>query len=877
MNQKLINILTSPQLLSYKFKRSSWGKLNGSNKYSIVCAVYGVEKYLEKFFSSVVNQSLNFEEYIELIMVDDGSLDNSETIIKQWIEQYPNNITYIKKENGGQASARNLGMSHVSHDWVTFIDPDDFIGADYFFEVDKFISKENNVELVSCNFILYLEKSNTFSDTHSLKHRFIKDETVITTDSIEENIQLSVNSAFFKVDLIKKDELKMSSSVRPSFEDGHFVGRYMLSVPGMRIGFLKAAKYFYRKREDESSTLDKAWSNSSKYYDQLRYGYLDLQNYALKKKGDIPGYIQKVILYDLIWYLKYIVNNRDRLSFLESKQIDSFKELLKKIFLKIDSDIITNFSLAGCNDSHKVGILGLFKAETSPMSVVEILAIDLFKKQIKCRYYCYSENSLDAIFKLGNKIIPPAHQKIRAHDFLGEHFVFEKIVWMPIGDGSLDFSVKIEDATTDFIIGEKPCRNSISIKKIQGHFESSIGAKQYSSSIRVLRFLAGLSSYLPKYQNAWVFIDRDVQADDNAEHLYRYVQRKNTKTNIRFILRKDSHDWQRLKRDGFNLIPFGSVRHMIILFNARHLISSHADVYVFDFPPQSWFKGILKYHYTFLQHGVIKDDLSSWLNEKPIDLFVTTSEREYLSIAGEKNRYKYTPKEVCLTGLARHDALLEKYQSRSTTNKKMTLLIIPTWRQNVTGKTLWMSNKRDINNNFYDSQFARSWKRLLHSKLLKQLITDYDLDVTFFPHANITPYIDWFEIPSYIKSVVHQKDSSIQNLFVEASVMLTDYSSVAFEMAYLEKPVIYYQFDSDDVFGGVHTTSKGYYDYINDGFGPVCETEDALLAKLKEILGNGAKLEKKYLERTKQTFKFKDGKCCKRIVDAILDLDKPST
>jgi CDP-glycerol glycerophosphotransferase (TagB/SpsB family) len=463
------------------------------------------------------------------------------------------------------------------------------------------------------------------------------------------------------------------------------------------------------------------------------------------------------------------------------------------------------------------------------------------------------------------------------HDFLGEYFSFEKIAWVPMGEAGSVLSVLIEGTTTDFSIGETLYKNSISVENIQSHFESAIDEKQYSSSVRVLRFLARLSSNLPKYQNAWVFIDRDVQADDNAEHLYRYVLRKNTRTNIRFVLRKNSHDWQRLKRDGFNLIPFGSVRHMIILFNARHLISSHADVYVFDFPPQSWFKGILKYHYTFLQHGIIKHDLSTWLNEKPIDLFVTTSKREYLSIAGEKNRYKYTPKEVCLTGLARHDALLEKHHSSSTTNKKMTLLIIPTWRQNVTGKTLWMSNKRVINNDFYDSQFAQSWKSLLHSNMLKKLATNYDLDITFFPHANITPYFDWFDVPSYIKSVVHQKDSSIQDLFVEASVMLTDYSSVDFEMAYLEKPVIYYQFDSDDVFGGVHTTSKGYFDYTKDGFGPVCETESALLAKLKQILENNAKLEEIYLERTKETFKFKDGKCCKRIYNAILDLDGPST
>ncbi|MBZ7990159.1 glycosyltransferase family 2 protein, partial [Campylobacter sp. RM12635] len=117
--------------------------------YTIVSAVYNVEKYLDDFFTSIINQSIGFEKSIQLIMVDDGSSDNSANIIKRYQKLYPNNITYIYKENGGQASARNLGLKYVKTPWVTFADPDDFLDKDYFKNIDIEISKNNNLAMVS--------------------------------------------------------------------------------------------------------------------------------------------------------------------------------------------------------------------------------------------------------------------------------------------------------------------------------------------------------------------------------------------------------------------------------------------------------------------------------------------------------------------------------------------------------------------------------------------------------------------------------------------------------------------------------------------------------------------------------------------------------
>ena len=125
--------LIKNNIVTYLHKKR---RVSGNYKYTIVSAVYNVEKYLDKYFESIITQTLIFDKHIQLILVDDGSPDTSAEIIKKWQKKFPENIIYIKKENGGQASARNLGIKYVKSDWVTFIDPDDFIQYDYFEVID---------------------------------------------------------------------------------------------------------------------------------------------------------------------------------------------------------------------------------------------------------------------------------------------------------------------------------------------------------------------------------------------------------------------------------------------------------------------------------------------------------------------------------------------------------------------------------------------------------------------------------------------------------------------------------------------------------------------------------------------------------------------
>ncbi|WP_346428235.1 CDP-glycerol glycerophosphotransferase family protein [Campylobacter jejuni] len=280
------------------------------------------------------------------------------------------------------------------------------------------------------------------------------------------------------------------------------------------------------------------------------------------------------------------------------------------------------------------------------------------------------------------------------------------------------------------------------------------------------------------------------------------------------------------------------------------IISSHCDYYLTKY---------IQYgsQFIFLQHGVILNDLSQWLNSKKIGLFITSTQMEYNSIASDYNRYKFTEKEIVLTGLARHDSLVKNNQINTRQ-----ILIMPTWR-----KKLAYLDEEAIQKLFLKSEYFLRFNSLLNSEQLKQIHDECLYDIVFNLHPLIIPYLKEFDIPSYIK--VADRNESLQKLFCNSSLMITDYSSVAFEMAYLKKPIIYYQFDKEDFFSS-HTLQKGYFDYERDGFGPVVFDELSLFENLKEILENNCTLSDKYNDNINYTFKFMDGKCCERIYKSIL-------
>lgn len=118
-------------------------------KISVIVPIYNVEKYLEKCINSLLSQTL---EDIQIILVNDGSKDNSGNIAKEYEKNNKNGVIYVEKENGGLSDARNYGLKYATGDFIAFLDSDDYIEKNAY---EKMYNKaiEENADYVECDFL----------------------------------------------------------------------------------------------------------------------------------------------------------------------------------------------------------------------------------------------------------------------------------------------------------------------------------------------------------------------------------------------------------------------------------------------------------------------------------------------------------------------------------------------------------------------------------------------------------------------------------------------------------------------------------------------------------------------------------------------------
>ncbi|EAI8106753.1 glycosyltransferase family 2 protein, partial [Campylobacter coli] len=299
----------------------------------------------DDYFNSIINQRLDFKKNIFMVLVDDGSTDNSANIIKKYQKKYPKNIVYIYKENGGQASARNLGLKYMQENnykapWVTFTDPDDFLDRNYFYEVDKFLSthQDDDICMVGCSVIFYHEKQRIYKDNHPLNFKFKNGEIVYNNFELKNNVHMHAASSVFNIIYLVQE---FDEKLKPNFEDAKFVNEYLLENIDLKSAFLPKAKYFYRKREDGTSTLDNSYTKE--YF----LTTIDIGTLSLLECFYFNRNIQNVCLYHIIWQIKDLINSPEKLSFMSENEKQRYLELLDQNFSYIDTETILDFNLAG--------------------------------------------------------------------------------------------------------------------------------------------------------------------------------------------------------------------------------------------------------------------------------------------------------------------------------------------------------------------------------------------------------------------------------------------------------------------------------------------------------------------------------------------------
>lgn len=220
-----------------------------TEKITVIVPVYNVENYLNKCLDSLINQTY---KNLEIIVINDGSTDNSGIICQEYAQK-DNRIIYIEKENGGQSEARNMGLNRMTGSYVTFVDSDDWVELDY---VEVLYNKliEYQADIAVGNYYSYNEQEGIFY-FHIFGNSYY--EKVYDNVSIFENFYESehmknfalicVGGKLYKSDLFR--ELRFE--VGKLGEDGYLNQKiYLLAEKTI---YLNAGLYAYRQREGSSS------------------------------------------------------------------------------------------------------------------------------------------------------------------------------------------------------------------------------------------------------------------------------------------------------------------------------------------------------------------------------------------------------------------------------------------------------------------------------------------------------------------------------------------------------------------------------------------------------------------------------------------------
>jgi len=348
------------------------------------------------------------------------------------------------------------------------------------------------------------------------------------------------------------------------------------------------------------------------------------------------------------------------------------------------------------------------------------------------------------------------------------------------------------------------------------------------------------------YRNLWLVMERGFDARDNGYWFFRYLRERQPQINACYVIDPASPDFGKVAQLG-RTAAWRSLRHYLMYLAADMLISTHVQPAAPDLMAYYHLRQIgirPRGRQIFLQHGIIMAEMK-WMRypAMKVDFFASGGKLEYEYLASE---FGFPPGVIRYTGLCRFDNLIRGNAPSGE------ILVMPTWR----------GSNYPQGERFTETAFYRQFQSMLDNPRLLGLLEQHDLKLIFYPHIELQKELDRFSSPSERIILASWQDYDVQTLLMRCSLLITDYSSVFFDVGYMEKPVIYYQFDMED-FRKFHY-QEGYFSYDKHGFGPVVQTEEALVDAITECVGNDFRMQREYLDRLEAFYPFRDELNCER-------------
>lgn len=785
----------------------------------------------------------------------------------------PMHVTVMPEVHSSRAKARNATLALARGEWLTFVDGGDGLTPGALPQVATVVDGNPKTRMVTLRRQSVGSNGSTTGLSDPLVSHITRTET--TTLRAQPNyFPYSVTGTFIRRADVADRALRFDLRIGSIVEEAHLLTRYLGVDEHTLISVIRTSAYvesinprhFFRHRRDLVT--------AARYTTTWEWGIRDLVDNFTEGRP-LPLFLQNLILHELQWLVR--TETRTGLGSVARGDVAAaFQEHLLAVLPRLDPYVIDGYRGSPLSRAARDTLLHGFAGTDWHTSSLVVTKIDRRRQLVRLSYRFVGREP-EFVWEHNGVVTAPVATKLQSLSYFEFGPVYERHVWVT-STGKSTFLLDGEGTHVNAVW--QPARKyTLTGRELVGLKSPQAPRKRASRLRRYLPTPSNVQHYLPlilsrapfikKFlSDVWVLIDREDQGEDSAEVLFRYLRRHQSDTNAWFVVRRGTSTWKRLRADGHRRVAaYGSLWWKVLMLRAEFLISVQANPAVTTPTALARYRRRMRWRFIFLQHGVIKDDVSRWLNNKTFTMMLTSTHGEHQSIVGPDSRYVFSDLEIKLTGLPRFDALTEAEARTPETKKRSAILIAPTWRK-------WLDDlAADDLDAFASTEYAREWLGFITSPVLLEYARRHNLTVAVLPHPNLRKALLSLDLPDLVEMWDFEEGRAQQN-FVEAAVLVTDYSSMAFNAAYLDRSVVYFQFDRERHDAGDHTALPGYFDYDRDGFGPRVEGHTAAVeATITAIDGDTAS--GVYSDRRTNAFAFRDGQASERVFNEIQKLRLP--
>jgi CDP-glycerol glycerophosphotransferase (TagB/SpsB family) len=346
-------------------------------------------------------------------------------------------------------------------------------------------------------------------------------------------------------------------------------------------------------------------------------------------------------------------------------------------------------------------------------------------------------------------------------------------------------------------------------------------------------------------------------AQDNGYAFFDYVASNKLHDDFYYVLSKDSADYPAVAaKHGKQVLQHGSFKYYLYLIMANVLVGSELRRHVYSLRVRSGFMydTVTSKRGVFLQHGVTAfkktDYFRNVANRGNFDLVITTSKSEEKIV---HDYWNYPTDQIGLTGFSRWDLLEDK----SAQEPMKRIFVMPTWRT-------WLEDLPS--EEFKATEYYQQYSSLLTNQRMLDLLKQHNLKLVFFLHPKFKDYVDSFaaDASEYVE-IYGFGETKVNEEMMRSSMMISDYSSVTWDTFYMHKPVIFFQFDTQQYV----ETWGSYLNMDTELFGPKAENIDQVADAIEQMVASDFAVDVKYEPMYDEYFIAHDHNNSQRIFDAV--------